>query len=180
VPDPDGEPTPADRTAVSVVPYDPRWRAAFDELAREVRATLGAAARDVLHVGSTAVPDLAAKPVIDIALVVDDSADEPVYVDALTSRGYRLVVREPAWYEHRMLQRDAPAVNLHVFSAGCAEVERMVRFRDWLRTHDDDRDLYAATKRRLAARTWARVQDYADAKTGVVAEIMMRAGAPPG
>jgi GrpB-like predicted nucleotidyltransferase (UPF0157 family) len=74
-----------------------------------------------------------------------------------------------------MFKRPRPAVNLHVYSTGCEEVDRVVCFRDWLRTHDDDRDLYASTKYTLAEQTWERVQDYADAKSAIVAEIMARA-----
>jgi GrpB-like predicted nucleotidyltransferase (UPF0157 family) len=168
------QPSP-DRTRVVVVAYDPEWPQQFDVLRGEIRGVLPNVARAVLHIGSTAVPGLPAKPVIDIALIVDDSADESAYLPPLVDAGYRLVVREPDWYEHRMFQREQPAVNLHVYARDCAEVDRVVRFRDWLRTHDDDRDLYAATKQGLASQAWDRVQDYADSKTAVVAEIMARA-----
>jgi GrpB-like predicted nucleotidyltransferase (UPF0157 family) len=66
-------------------------------------------------------------------------------------------------------------VNLHVFTAGCPETERMLRFRDWLRATPGDRDLYARAKRELASRDWTYTQQYADAKTAVVAAIMARA-----
>src|SRR5262249_21386146 len=117
----------------------------------------------------------AAKPVIDVALVVDDASDEPAYLPDLTDAGFVLVVREPDWHEHRMLRRSPPQINLHVYPRDCEEAERLVRFRDWLRTDDDDRDLYARTKQQLATRSWERVQDYADAKTAVVTEILARA-----
>ena len=71
-----------------------------------------------------------------------------------------------------------PAVNLHVFSSGCPEIDRMLAFRDRLRRDPGDRALYQATKLRLAANAWATVQDYADAKGPVVAEILQRAMAP--
>jgi len=123
------------------------------------------------------VPGLAAKPVIDILLVVTDSADENEYLPALESAGYFLRIREPHWYEHRMLKGPGTDTNLHVFSFGCAEVDRMVLFRDWLRGNVLDRDLYARTKLDLARQEWKDVQDYADAKTAVIDEIMERAGA---
>jgi len=169
--------TEPDRTIVAVVSYDPTWPATFREVAAEVRAALGPVAREVLHIGSTAVPGLAAKPVVDVALLVGDSADEAAYLAPLTAIGYRLVVREPEWFEHRMLQRSDPAVNLHAYSLGCEEVDRVVRFRDWLIAHEEDRDLYAATKLRLARESWPSPQQYAEAKDGVVAEIMARAAA---
>jgi GrpB-like predicted nucleotidyltransferase (UPF0157 family) len=113
--------------------------------------------------------------VIDIALVVVDSSDEPAYAPALEAAGYVLRVREPDWEQHRVFKDVDPNVNLHVFSPGSREVERMVGFRDWLRANPDDRELYLRTKRELAPRTWKYVQHYADAKTEVVEEILSRA-----
>ncbi len=160
---------------VELTEYDPRWPQRFEAEARRIRATLGATAVLVEHAGSTSVPGLAAKPVIDIVLAVPDSTDEPSYVPALEAASYRLAVREPDWYEHRLLRAADPVVNLHVFSVGCEEIDRMLAFRDWLRAHPEDRDLYLRTKRELTARTWAFVQDYADAKSEVVRAINERA-----
>jgi GrpB-like predicted nucleotidyltransferase (UPF0157 family) len=168
-----------DRTTVVVVPFDPSWAETFAAVASEIHELLGTEAREIVHIGSTAVPGLAAKPIIDIVLTVDDSANEASYRDALLTHGFRHAVREPEWFEHRMFQRDDPAVNLHVYSVGCEAVDRVMRFRDWLRTHPDDRELYAITKQRLATRAWTSVQDYADAKDAVVAAIMGRADAGP-
>ena len=86
-----------------------------------------------------------------------------------------LRIREPDWYEHRLFKGPDTNVNVHTFSTGCEEVERMVAFRDWLRANDDDRDLYLNAKRELAAREWKYVQNYADAKSAVVEEIVARA-----
>ncbi len=108
-------------------------------------------------------------------LVVADSADEPAYVPALEAAGYVLRVREPDWHEHRMFTSPEIAINLHVYSPDCAEIERMLLFRDWLRSNDADRRLYKRTKRELAAQTWEYTQNYADAKTAVVEEIIGRA-----
>ena len=98
----------------------------------------------------------------------------------LEAAGFELHIREVDWHEHRCFKGFDPDANLHVFSPGCVEIERMVGFRDWLRTHDDDRLLYETTKRELAAREWEFVQDYADAKSVVVEEIRIRAGLPEG
>jgi GrpB-like predicted nucleotidyltransferase (UPF0157 family) len=173
------EPLAPERAAgkIAVVDYDPAWPALFEAEARKIRAALGAAVLDVEHVGSTSVPGLAAKPVIDINLTVADSADEGAYAPALEAAGYALVVREPDWFEHRMFKGSDPAANLHVFSAGCPELSRMRLMRDWLRASPEDLALYAATKRQLALGDWALVQDYADAKQGVIEAIMARAGA---
>jgi GrpB-like predicted nucleotidyltransferase (UPF0157 family) len=96
-------------------------------------------------------------------------------VPLLEAIGYVLRIREPDWYEHRLLRGFDPPVNLHVFNLGCEELERTVRFRDWLRTHDADRALYAQAKRDLAAKQWKYVQNYADAKSDVIKEILARA-----
>lgn len=155
--------------------YDPAWPGRYESEAARIAAALGDRVRRVEHVGSTSVPGLAAKPIIDIVLEVADSADEPAYVPDLEDAGYALRIREPDWFEHRMLRGPADAVNLHVFSAGCPETDRMLAFRDHLRRDPGDRALYARTKRELAAREWKYMQQYADAKTSVVAEIMARA-----
>jgi GrpB-like predicted nucleotidyltransferase (UPF0157 family) len=172
-----GEMPPQYREIV-VADYDPEWPWWFEQAAGQIRAALGAKVLSLDHVGSTSVPGLAAKPLIDINLVVADTTDEAAYVPQLEAIGYELRVREPDWYEHRMFRGFEPPVNLHVFPQRCEEVERMLVLRDWLRSHDDDRELYARAKRELAAREWKYVQNYADAKTAVIQEILARA-APP-
>ena len=96
---------------------------------------------------------------------------------ALEAAGYVLFIRETNWYEHRMFKGRGTDVNLHVFSTGCPEIDRVLMFRDWLRDDAADRDLYARTKLSLAQKEWADVQDYADAKTAIVEEIIARARA---
>jgi GrpB-like predicted nucleotidyltransferase (UPF0157 family) len=110
-----------------------------------------------------------------MVLAVANSADEAAYVPRLEAAGYVLRIREPNWFEHRLFKGPDTNVNLHTFSNGCEEVDRMLAFRDWLRTHDDDRELYESAKRELAAREWRHVQNYADAKSAVVQDIMARA-----
>jgi GrpB-like predicted nucleotidyltransferase (UPF0157 family) len=168
----------AERPAVviEIREYDPDWPVQFEAQAAAVRRALGAVALAVEHAGSTSVPGLAAKPALDIVLAVADSAAEASYAPPLETLGYELRIREPEWFEHRMFKLTAPATNLHVFSAGCPEIDRMLRFRDWLRANAEDRMKYEAVKRRLAAQSWRYVQNYADAKNEVVAEIMARAG----
>ena len=165
---------------ITLVEYDYAWPERYRVLDQDIRRALGGAALQIEHVGSTSVPGLAAKPIIDIVLAVADSAQEDGYVPLLQAAGYALRVREPDWYEHRMLLGGDEDVNLHVFSAGCPEIERMLRFRDRLRSTAADRELYAAAKRELAARDWRHVQDYADAKTDVIDEIVARASARTG
>jgi len=157
--------------------YDPRWPALFARERDRIRGALGATAVAVEHVGSTSVPGLAAKPIIDILLVVPDSSDEARYLPELESRGYALRIREPEWFQHRLLKGPDTDVNVHVFSVGATECRQMTGFRDRLRADAADRDYYQAAKRALARRTWRHVQHYADAKTAVIREIMTRASA---
>lgn len=155
--------------------YDAQWAARFARVEEEIREALGDGALMVEHVGSTSVAGLCAKPIIDILLVIVNSADEPAYVPRLESGGFTLRIREPEWFEHRMFKGPGGDINLHVFSEGASEIQMMLRFRDWLRANEADRMLYAQTKRELASRVWKDIQDYADAKSAVVAEIMKRA-----
>jgi len=165
-------------TEVRLAASDPSWPETYGMLAAVINEALGPAALAVEHVGSTAVPGLLAKPVIDIDLTVADSRDEPAYVPALERRGFVLVAREPWWYEHRCLRRQDPACLLHVFSPDCAEAERHRIFRDWLRAHPEDCSLYAAAKTAAAAETRAaggHTMDYNARKQLVVREIYGRA-----
>jgi GrpB-like predicted nucleotidyltransferase (UPF0157 family) len=169
------------RTApIPFVEYDPGWPALFAREEARIRSILGDRVVRLEHTGSTSVPGLAAKPIIDITMTVPDVTDEPAFVPDLEAAGYVLRIREsePDWYDHRVLKGPYTNINLHVFSAGCIELERMVGFRDWLRTHDDDRELYETTKRDLVKRDWKYVQNYADAKGEVVEAIAARAGLP--
>jgi GrpB-like predicted nucleotidyltransferase (UPF0157 family) len=160
---------------VTLAEYDPAWPERYAALARAIRGALGDALVLVEHVGSTSVAGLAAKPIVDIVLAVADSADEAAYVASLEAQGYTLRIREPDWYEHRMLEGSDADVNLHVFSAGCPEIDRLLLFRDRLRADPAERNRYATVKRELAAQPWRHVQNYAQAKTAVVNEIVARA-----
>jgi len=163
---------------VTLVDYDPAWPLVFAREADRIRGVLGDRVLLLEHVGSTSVPGLLAKPIIDMVLAVADSADEASYVGELEAAGYVLRIREPDWHEHRLLKGPDADVNLHVFTAGSAEIERNLLFRDRLRVDREDRDLYARTKRELAVRTWKYVQNYADAKSEIIEEILLRAGRP--
>src|SRR5690349_23056812 len=162
-------------TRLRLVEYDTSWPSLYEREATRIRAALGERALRIEHTGSTSVPGLAAKPIIDMLLVVSDSADESSYVPDLEKAGYVLRIREAHWYEHRMFKRTDPDVHLHVFSAGCPEIGRVLAFRDRLRSHPEDRDLYERTKKTLAQQDWKYGQNYADAKTPVIEEILNRA-----
>lgn len=161
---------------IVLVEHDAGWHGRFAAEAERIDAALGDVARRIEHVGSTAVPHLAAKPIIDVLVVVDDPADEAAYVPALERAGYQLRIREPTLSEHRMLRTPARDVHLHVFGPDAPEVERMLLLRDVLRTDPAERQRYEQTKRALAARTWPTMQHYADAKSTIVEQILRRAG----
>jgi GrpB-like predicted nucleotidyltransferase (UPF0157 family) len=169
-----GEGEPLNGT-IYLSPYDPGWTSQFSLQAARIRAALAEKVLLLEHVGSTSVPGLSAKPIIDMVLAVPDSADESSYVPPLEKQGFVLRIREPDWFEHRLLKAPDIDGNLHVFSVGCEEIDRLLAFRDWLRMHDKDRRRYEETKRELAARTWRHVQNYADAKSEIVREILARA-----
>jgi GrpB-like predicted nucleotidyltransferase (UPF0157 family) len=164
---------------VYLAPYDPTWPAQYEAEAAKIRAALGDGAIVLEHVGSTSIPGIPAKPIIDILLAVASSSDEDAYVPALTAQGYRLHLREPEWEQHRVMKGENPNVNLHVFTIGSREVERMVAFRDRCRSHPEERRLYLETKQALAGQVWRHVQHYANAKSEVVEAIIARALAAP-
>jgi GrpB-like predicted nucleotidyltransferase (UPF0157 family) len=164
---------------IQLVDYDPAWPGLFRQEADRIRAVLGGRVVQLEHIGSTSVPGLAAKPIIDILLVVPDSSDEPAYLPDLEAAGYTLVIREPDWHQHRCLKGPGTNINLHVYSPGCPEIERYLSFRDRLRGHPEDRAGYQRAKRELAERDWTYVQEYADAKTEVVEGIIARAREGP-
>jgi GrpB-like predicted nucleotidyltransferase (UPF0157 family) len=158
-----------ERRDVVLLDYDPSWAARFEHERVKITKALGAEAMMIEHIGSTAVPGLAAKPIIDVLVTVADVADEPGYLPALQRAGYVLRVREPA---HRMVRTPELDVHVHVWPDGDPAVTAHVAFRNRLRQSTTDRDLYAATKRRLAEQDWPTMNDYARAKTDVIQQIL--------
>ncbi len=148
--DPWVDPTANRPYPIRVVEPDERWPADFARLDRVVRDALGDRVLELHHVGSTSVPGLPAKPVIDADLVVADPADEAAYVPALVAAGFVHTIREPWWHEHRLLKHDDPTAHLHVFGPDCPEVVRHLMFRQWLLDHPDDLAAYAEAKRAAA------------------------------
>jgi GrpB-like predicted nucleotidyltransferase (UPF0157 family) len=166
------------RSGIEVVEPDPAWPWAFAQVEDRIRAALGDAALAVEHVGSTAVPGLPAKPVIDVDLTVADPADEGAWLPALESAGFELVIREPWWHEHRCLTSEDPRSNLHVFGPDSPEPVRHRLFRDWLVEHPEDRDRYRDAKLGAASEANAageHVMDYNARKEPVIREIYDRA-----
>jgi GrpB-like predicted nucleotidyltransferase (UPF0157 family) len=178
--DPDGTEwlVPSSAGPVTVTAYDPAWPDAYALLADRVRSALGDQVLELEHVGSTSVPGLAAKPIVDLDLTVPDSTDESRYRAPLEAAGFTLVLRERAWHEHRVLTHDDPRANLHVWSPDSPEAVRHRLLRDWLREHPDDRAAYSAAK--VAAAEELRTEgrghgkDYNELKAPVLREILDR------
>jgi GrpB-like predicted nucleotidyltransferase (UPF0157 family) len=166
-----------EQVAIVVVDPDPAWPDRFAAVRDRIRAALGGRALDVQHIGSTAVPGLAAKPIVDVLLTVADVADESSYAGPLEAAGFPLRVREEG---HRMFRTPQRDVHVHVYEPDAPAVDAYLDLRDRLRESAADRELYAATKRELARREWADMNDYADAKSAVIAEILARARADRG
>lgn len=135
---------------IKIVDYDLSWPSKFEEHESNIRTALGDRVLFIEHIGSTSVPGLAAKPIIEIDVVVSDSGDEATYLPTLEAAGYLLRVREPDWHEHRMLRTPKLNVHVHVFSLGSPEVKRRLLLRDHLRQNPNDRKLYESTKRTSA------------------------------
>jgi GrpB-like predicted nucleotidyltransferase (UPF0157 family) len=173
-----GEP-PAKWQSIVIEDYDPAWAAQFAAARARLSPALGDQIISIEHVGSTSVPGLAAKPIIDIDLSIVDTAAESRYLPALERLGYRLVLREPWWHGHRMLVSAAEDVHLHVWPRDAPEPIRHRLFRDWLCSHPEDLELYATTKRRLARDTEQQPEDYSLAKNEVIDAIYARIFSPP-
>jgi GrpB-like predicted nucleotidyltransferase (UPF0157 family) len=163
-----------EKVPIVVVDYDEKWPIRYGVVRQTVQVALGPSALRVEHIGSTSVPGLAAKPIIDVLVVVQDVEDEAAFVSPLERAGFVLRVREP---EHRMFRTQTRDVHVHLYEPDHEEVSACLDLRDWLRADADDRALYERTKRLLATRTWTDMNEYADAKTDVILAILGRARA---
>ena len=157
---------------IQLNPYDEKRPALFEREKERILKILKDKALMIEHIGSTSVPGLMAKPIIDILLVVEDAGKEEDYMDDLCRHGYILRVREPDFENHHMFKGPDTDIHLHVFSKGSKEIEKYLLFRNYLRYHADARKLYENTKKELAKKTWKYVQNYADAKSEVVQKIL--------
>jgi len=157
---------------IRLVAYNEEWPVKFEKHKKIIKGALGDVALEVAHIGSTAVPKLAAKPIIDMLLIVKDASDESKYLKEMQAAGYQLRVREPDFHEHRMFRTVQKDVHIHVLSKDSSEIDRYLVFRNRLRWNEADRKEYEATKRLLAASEWADMNEYAKAKTQIVERII--------
>lgn len=157
-----------------IADYDSAWPSRFAELAARIGLALGDAALAIEHIGSTSVPRLAAKPIIDVLVVVADLEDEPSYVPALVDARFVLRVREAG---HRMFRTPERDAHIHVYPSGDRAIRDYLDLRDWLRIDGSDRALYEGVKRDLAQRPWSDMNHYAEAKSDVIQQVLGRARA---
>lgn len=162
-----------EQVQIEVVAHDTDWFARFGVQKELIQKVLGDIVLSIDHVGSTAVEGLAAKPIIDIDLIIENPEDEVSYIPALETLGYELTIREPSWYQHRMLKLHYPMVNLHVFGKDSPEHHRHLLFKEWLQTHSDDLADYAAIKE-IAKNNVNTMQDYNQKKQDVVRAIYQK------
>ena len=154
--------------------YNEQWPVEYQKQKILILQALSHLKISIEHVGPTSVPGLSAKPIIDIVLEVPDSSNEESYVPQLESKKFKLKIREPNWWEHRMLKNKTNSINLHIFTCDCPEVLKMIKFRDHLRSNISSLKLYQSKKQQLASRTWKYTQNYADAKTEVIKKIFRK------
>ncbi|MDX6285677.1 MAG: hypothetical protein QOG53_1162 [Frankiales bacterium] len=163
---------PRTPTPVVLVEYDDAWPGQFEQHRARISAALLNRARLIEHIGSTSVPGLVAKPIIDVLVAVDDVEDETMYLSALEAAGYELRVRETG---HRMVRPATHDANVHIYSVGHPEIDACITFRDRLRADPTDRAIYEARKRDLARHDWPDINYYARAKGEVIATVLSRA-----
>lgn len=161
-----------EKREIRIVGYDCAWPVRFGLERARIESALGSKALRIDHIGSTSVPGLGAKPIVDIDLSVADPDDDAAFLPGLEAAGYVLRVREPG---HRMLRTADLDVHVHVCALGSDWEVRHLLLQDWLRVSADDRRLYEATKRKLSRQEWDDMNDYADAKTEVIEHITVRA-----
>jgi len=163
-----------EKRAIEIVPYSPEWPVRYKRHAARIADALGATARRIEHIGSTAVEGLAAKPIVDMLVVVPDAADEDSYLPQMLAAGYELRVREPDFEQHRMFRTPERDVHVHVFPEGAGEIDRYLIFRDALRNDRQARREYETLKRELSKADWADMNEYAFAKADVIEAIVQR------
>src|SRR5918998_1296554 len=163
---------------VEVVPHDPRWRDAFEAEAKQVAAALGENVVAIHHIGSTAIPDIYAKPVVDLLVEVRDIAEVDGRSSAMESLGYEVMGEygiPGRRYFRKETREGVRTHHVHAFEAGSAEVERHLAFRDYMIAHAGEARRYSELKRKLAEEHPQSFDGYMDGKDGFIKEIDRRA-----
>lgn len=158
----------SEKRKIEIVPYDPAWPERFQVHAGRLKRALGNMALRIEHIGSTSVPGLAAKPIIDVLVVVPNSAEESSYLPQIVGAGYELRVREPDFEEHRMFRTPKRDAHIHILSRSSPEIDRYLLFRDHLRRDPAACRRYQELKLQLSTRDWDDMNEYAAAKTSFI------------
>ncbi|WP_209008818.1 GrpB family protein [Pseudovibrio japonicus] len=164
-----------EKREIKIERYNPRWPEIYEVHKEKVSKAFSGIEHRTEHIGSTSVNGLAAKPIVDMLVVISDPGNEKLYREAMENQGYQLRVREPDFDEHRMFRTFEQDVHIHVFPEGSKEVERYLLFRDHLRRHADVRSGYEALKRKQSEKNWSDMNAYAEAKTEFIETIICEA-----
>lgn len=164
---------------IQVVPYNPAWPEMFEAEAARIKQALGENCIEVYHIGSTSVPGLPAKPVIDMIPVVKDITKVDAANEAMKALGYE-PQGEFGIPFRRYFQKggDSRTHHVHIFEQGSPEIERHLKFRDWMRSHPEDACAYAELKQQLAQQFPHDFLGYCQGKDGFIGAIDAKAGMP--
>jgi GrpB-like predicted nucleotidyltransferase (UPF0157 family) len=166
------------RGPIVLVPYEPRWCSDFEQESASVRASLGDLLISLHHIGSTAIPGIVAKPVIDMLAVVTDVALLDTGAHLLEELGYEAMGEfgiEGRRYFRKNSKEGARTHQIHAFAGGSPEIDRHLAFRDYLREHPDEAQQYGNLKLELARHFMTDIDGYTDSKTEFIREIERRA-----
>jgi GrpB-like predicted nucleotidyltransferase (UPF0157 family) len=163
---------------IVLVPYDPRWCSDFEQESASVRAALGDLLMALHHIGSTAIPGIVAKPVVDMLAVVTDVVLLDTRAHLLEDLGYEAMGEfgiEGRRYFRKNSKEGARTHQIHAFAGGAPEIDRHLAFRDYLRGHPDEAQQYENLKLELARHFITDTASYTDGKTEFIREIERRA-----
>ena len=164
-------------TKIVVLPHDPRWAEMFELEVKVLEPALGGVLISSHHIGSTSIPGIYAKPVIDILLQVVDINRLDLRNHEMISIGYE-VMGEFGIPERRYFRKDVAGIRtyqIHAFQAGSPEIARHLAFRNYLIEHPDDAQAYSQLKRQLAIQHQDSQDDYIDGKDGFIRDIDQKA-----
>jgi Uncharacterized conserved protein len=163
---------------VEIVPYDRKWREAFEAESKLVAASLGGNTFSIHHIGSTSIPNIYAKPVIDILVEVIDIQDVDLYTTEMSTLGYE-VMGEFGIPDRRYFRKDNEigirTHQIHAFQKGCVQITRHLAFRDYMIAHPEEAEKYSELKRKLVELYAGDPESYIDGKDAFIQEIDRRA-----
>ena len=163
---------------VEVVPHDPRWRDLFDIESKSIANAMGDNAVTIHHIGSTAIPSIYAKPIIDLLIEVKNFIEVDRQTSGMESLGYEVMGEfgiSGRRFFRKNNQESIRTHHIHTFEMGSAQVERHLTFRDYMLAHPEDAQQYSQLKRELASKYPHNIDKYMDGKDGFIKEIDKKA-----